>query len=423
MVKLLIIADDITGALDTGAQFVSYGITPVLLVQREVKFDHYADGLAEVLVMDVETRHVGPEEAYQVVHGLVEEAVKAGVQYVYKKTDSGLRGNICSELCAVLDASGRDFLAFLPAFPKMNRITVNGTQYIDGIPLKESVYGRDPFDPVASSYIPELFVGTKDRVRVFEKTDNYSTCVSEKTIGIFDAKTDGDLDKIVCHLMKKEQLAIMAGCAGGAAALNRAIGFKRCWRMCPKLDRPFLVICGSVSPVSKAQVEYAQMHGFQRLSLSVEQQLKKEYLQSKEGEKMQGNLLAEFRRAKHCIIDTKASDIGNAGCENIAQVRKEGMEIAASLGRIVGGLLKSGLEKTLMIIGGDTLLGLIKSIDCGDIQIVCELNDGMVLSRISIQGRHYWLISKSGSFGSRELLVRLAEERYRGGIRIEQESV
>ena len=140
MVKLLIIADDITGALDTGVQFVNYGIMPLLLVQQRVEYEKYKDNIIEVLVIDAETRHMKAEDAYRVVYQLVREAAEAGVKFIYKKTDSGLRGNVGSELSATLQASGQKFLAFLPAFPKMNRVTSGGIHYIDGIPLRSSIY-------------------------------------------------------------------------------------------------------------------------------------------------------------------------------------------------------------------------------------------------------------------------------------------
>ena len=55
MVKLLIIADDFTGALDTGIQFVNKGIaTQVFTKKPEAIGD--IDETTEVLVIDSETR-------------------------------------------------------------------------------------------------------------------------------------------------------------------------------------------------------------------------------------------------------------------------------------------------------------------------------------------------------------------------------
>ena len=66
MVKLLIIADDFTGALDTGIQFVNKGIaTQVFTKMPEAIWD--IDESTEVLVIDSETRPMPAAKAYDTV--------------------------------------------------------------------------------------------------------------------------------------------------------------------------------------------------------------------------------------------------------------------------------------------------------------------------------------------------------------------
>ena len=79
MVKLLIIADDFTGALDTGVKFAARGA--VTRVVTDPAFDFAGvDAQVQVLVMDAETRHLKPEAAYSVVRQAAERALEAGVQ-------------------------------------------------------------------------------------------------------------------------------------------------------------------------------------------------------------------------------------------------------------------------------------------------------------------------------------------------------
>ena len=96
MLLLLIIADDFTGALDTGVQFAAYGAATRVMVKDQVDF---ASCDAQVLVVDTETRHLPPEKAYQIVEELTRAACRAGIRYIYKKTDSALRGNIGATCC------------------------------------------------------------------------------------------------------------------------------------------------------------------------------------------------------------------------------------------------------------------------------------------------------------------------------------
>ena len=102
MVKLLIIADDFTGALDTGVQFAAGGAETRVVTNTDYDFDR-VDENVQVLVLDAETRHLSRDEAYRVVFHITKKAFESGIPFIYKKTDSALRGNIGSELKAVLD--------------------------------------------------------------------------------------------------------------------------------------------------------------------------------------------------------------------------------------------------------------------------------------------------------------------------------
>ena len=104
MTKLLILADDFTGALDTGVQFAVRGARTCVVTDPAYDFAHAEEGV-QVLVMDAETRHLTAGEAYGVVFRAVKRALDAGFTHIYKKTDSALRGNIGAELTAVLDAA------------------------------------------------------------------------------------------------------------------------------------------------------------------------------------------------------------------------------------------------------------------------------------------------------------------------------
>ena len=105
MRKLLVLADDFTGGLDTGAQFAAAGIPTVVTTNPAYcAADHEED---TVLVVDVETRHLLPEKARQIVEQTIRAAIAHGFTDIYKKTDSALRGNLGAELQGVLDGTGQ----------------------------------------------------------------------------------------------------------------------------------------------------------------------------------------------------------------------------------------------------------------------------------------------------------------------------
>ena len=87
MIKLLVIADDFTGALDTGVQFAGKGMTTKVLNYFPEDEETLKRLQAEVLVIDAQTRHLEGQEAYRKVFDVVKRAGDAGVPYIYKKTD------------------------------------------------------------------------------------------------------------------------------------------------------------------------------------------------------------------------------------------------------------------------------------------------------------------------------------------------
>ena len=192
MVKLLIIADDFTGALDTGIQFVNKGIaTQVFTKMPEAIWD--IDESTEVLVIDSETRPMPAAKAYDTVKNITGWAKAIKIPVIFKKTDSALRGNIGSELQAVLDGSGHDKVYFLPGYPKIDRCTVNGTHYIQGQLLEKSVFWQDPFEPVKLSYIPDI---------IAQQTALRLRCIKSELVGKRFRKcgTSGNNTKLIFFL-------------------------------------------------------------------------------------------------------------------------------------------------------------------------------------------------------------------------------
>ncbi len=409
MVKLLVIADDFTGALDTGVQFAASGAETRVVTNIEYDFSRTGREV-QVLVLVAETRHVKWEEAYRMVYGIAKRACESGIPYLYKKTDSALRGNIGSELKAVLDAAGKHTLHFLPAFPRMNRVTRNGIHYIDGSPVHESVFGKDPFEPVTCSYIPDMMRGEVP-VTVVESMDGWER---QNGVMVYDASTDEELMSIGSFLKEKGELGLTAGCAGFAAVLPQLLGLSGKRRERISLDKKFLVACGSVNPITVRQLDYAERAGMKRIRLTPEQKLEKDYLESEEGNRALEEWTKTALEEECCIFDTNDLPGCRAACEyagshglSLDELR---VRIADTLGRVVEHLVRAGVKSTMLLTGGDTLMGFMRHIGCDEIVPVCEMAPGTVLSQVDIDGRTYSIISKSGGFGEEKLIAELAEK-------------
>jgi len=396
MNKLLIIADDLTGALDTGVCFASAGISTCVRLpgnanQQTTNEDYSVD------VAIVESRHMQAGEAYEAVHETIRRMAGNRYTYIYKKTDSALRGNIGAELTATLDATKERTLYFIPAFPKMNRVVRQGVLYIDGAtPVSQSVFAMDPFNPVKHSAIRELIAEqtTQNAYIAAEAEETY-----DEGIAIYNAETDEDFIRIGQHLIRKIGARLFAGCAGFANALPRLIAFDTCDEAVPLSAGKLAVFCGSVNPISLVQCDSAEQAGYPRF-----------HLQSAGGfldrEMITNQITDASRRHEIVVLDTGAEDLGATDDEVLAR----STVVADYFSHVIADFLAMNPKVTLFIIGGDTLLAFARGLGIHSIMPVRELLPGVVLSRYSYGGEWRYLITKSGGFGAKSLFYELYQK-------------
>ena len=108
-----IIADDYTGAADTGVQFSKKRLKTSIV--RDLKRIEKTAERVDVLVFDTESRGDPKEVAYKKVALAAEEFKKTGVEIIYKKIDSTLRGNLGVELDAAIDTLNVSAVILCPA--------------------------------------------------------------------------------------------------------------------------------------------------------------------------------------------------------------------------------------------------------------------------------------------------------------------
>lgn len=408
---LLIIADDFTGALDTGVQFAARGIKTRVVVGADAALTHQN---ADVLVVDTETRHLPAAQAYAAVEGLVQRAKYAGFAYLYKKTDSALRGNVGAELAALLSASGSRQLAFLPAFPQMNRVTKNGVQYIDGVPVTESPFGVDPFEPVRHAAVTDLLAEQTDLPAAsFPALAADGSVPAEDGILVFDAATVDELRSTGRALLNNGGLRVLAGCAGFGAVLPELLGLGGADVTCPALDPRLLVICGSVNAITLAQLDKAEQAGFTRLRLTPHQKLMPDYWRSADGRMTLDHIEETLAAHPYNIIETN-DEGGNeptaTAADALGLTREEmRVRIASGVGQLVGALFASPAVGTLLLTGGDTLLQCMNSVGVHELEPICEMEHGVVLACFGCGGTTRYVITKSGGFGQADLLTALAK--------------
>jgi len=226
--RIVAFADDMTGALEVGAKLAVRGITALVHTQQTD---------AAVQVIDTETRHLTPSEASSRIRTFAD----ARANFVYKKTDSTLRGNIGAELRALAAAYPQWKIGYAPAYPALGRTVKDGVLYLDGVPVHQTVFARDELNPVTTSVIREA--------------------IGDVPCTIFDGESDADLDAAGAALLSDPEMRIAAGPAAfiDVLAARWAVARGEAPRM-PALTR-CQILNGSRHPASAAQIEHAIAQG------------------------------------------------------------------------------------------------------------------------------------------------------------------
>ena len=400
--RLLIIADDFTGALDTGVQFANYDVKFKILANPSCDFSIISSDIS-IAVINANTRHLSAAESYRVIFDIVKDARNAGFSNFYKKVDSGLRGHIGAELSAVIDALNIQSLHFAPAYPKMNRITENGCQYINGKPLTQSIFAKDLFNPAFSDSVIEITKKQTDKKVILNSSEGDG-------IHIYDAVCDADLERVAREIGECGLIAT-AGCAGFASQIAKNLGFKEAVSRKPRIPFPLLVVCGSINPVSLKQIETVVAAGVPRISLALEQKTDPFWMNSQWYVDLAEKSIQMIKENGWCIIDVNGKDCivtEKSTLLNDDEILRE--RIVSILGCLTKKIIDAELGTTIFSIGGDTLKAIIDALSVDEISTVSELDTGVVLNCVGYRDNLVYIISKSGGFGDENTVLSLLKK-------------
>ena len=115
LVDIAIVADDLTGALDSAAPFAARGADTRVAATPDL--DRLGTPMPVVLSVSTMSRHLDADAAAQAVTTTCARLVRLEPTLWFKKIDSTLRGNVAAEVSAAMAASGLDHAVICPAVP------------------------------------------------------------------------------------------------------------------------------------------------------------------------------------------------------------------------------------------------------------------------------------------------------------------
>ena len=264
MPKILVLADDLTGANDTGAAVRRIGFETCTVINVKSEGDCEE---CDCISVNLESRGMESSQAAQCVQEAFDRFAAADTQLFAKRIDSTLRGNLGSECDALLDKIGPTAIAVVvPAFPDAGRIYQNGVVYVDGIPLEKTAAACDPKWPMQTSS-PEKVLQQQTSRKIFrvplEIVRQGAPAVSrysQKGISegskylLFETVTSEDIDTVAEGAVSLGRSFAAVDPGPSTAAVAKKM-------FCPEKVPEILAVVGSVNRVSKEQVEFLMRQG------------------------------------------------------------------------------------------------------------------------------------------------------------------
>ncbi|UJF35627.1 four-carbon acid sugar kinase family protein [Paenibacillus hexagrammi] len=437
--KVAVIADDFTGAGDAGVQFAKHGMHVSVLFQLTAGLDKLTG--RDVLVLDTDSRSLDAKSAYIRTAMASLKAQAFGADVVLKKIDSTLRGNIGAELDALYDTIRPDFIIIAPAYPEMGRLVRQGMLYVNGIPLQDTEFARDPKTPVIEPYIPDLLrKQTKRSVEIIPSAimeEGKGALVSFLQNGesrgvrylVADSAEDSDLKRLVAFMVETDYTVVWAGSAGladhlsshlcGHFSVDLPISRPSETLVPEKIAEPILTVVGSVSSRSRCQLDIL-------LQLPHIQGVKAESYRlltghpDREREIMNAVEQADLalRQNVHTVLYSSGEDediriAQEVGSEYELNDQQVSDEIACALGEVVSRLIKRVRIGGIVLTGGDTARHIGNSLRIHEFRLYDEVERGIPAGLI-VMDQPLPAVTKAGGFGSDHALVKALELLHRG---------
>lgn len=343
-----IIADDLTGALDTGTPFVEAGLKVAVAIGIEA----VAEALArdpDVVVINTASRALSADGAARKVQAAIAALGSATPSILFKKIDSRLKGNVAAESLALAEVAGRSRIVVAPAIPDQQRFTVDGAVTGRGVETPLPVRGLFPANAL--------------------------------TLDVYDASTDADLDDLVRQANWSTVVAV--GARGLGSAFARSLARPAAVRAALPVSAKTLFAFGSRDPITSDQIAHLAEH--RQLAAIAD---------APAGELSQEDI-CELPAVARCsgALTSSPEQVVSRFAGGIQQV------------------VEKTRPDMLMMGGGDTALAILKALGARVLIPNGEIEAGIPWFQIeSVDGPTICCAVKSGGFGTIDSLLKLVPE-------------
>lgn len=388
MKKMLLIADDFTGANDSGIKIVQRGYDASISLNCNENSD------SNINIIDTETRNLNKNKAYDIVDKTISNLENlSDYLVIYKKVDSTLRGNIRSEYEAIYKYLNPQYVIFAPAHPNLGRTTKDGIQYVNGKRILDTEFSQDPEKPVTNDNIKNILADKMHHHYIDEIRKDLNI---KPGINTFDCEIYDDLLKIAQKSLEIDQRVLFIGSAGLCDALFDELIIKK----------PAVAIVGSVSSQNKESIDYCKKMGVSVLEITL-----MDYAKNRYKEKI--NEAIELLKENKDVIIVTSKDRKDY-IETLEYLKKNGLKTDLVLSKLLESISTSLINNVdisgVFTSGGTTSIEFLKSIGAKGTNLVNEIENGVIMNKIKGLDKDLYLVTKAGAFGNKKTIYNSLNE-------------
>ena len=408
-----IIADDLTGASDTGVQFSRLGARVAVLVAPG-RHGLLAKGHWDVVVVNTNSRHQSPGRAQRLVSEALSLLRDSGIPVRYKKIDSTLRGNLCPELKPLL-RQAETRLVLAPAFPLAGRTVEGGVVKVGGIPVSNTEIGADRLTPVPESHLPTLLgkglsVPVATLAGLSRHPDHSEIGLLETAkVLVCDATTPEHLARLAVRLTPLLEHCVAVGSAGLARELAARLvpSGRRVGSPPQPKQGTVLVIAGSRTRITQTQLrELAREDGVltHPLHPSIVAESWEAPAMGHWVERALGLVEGAVER-KHGVVVVRIAQSG-LPTQSGLKFHQQSQRLNRVLATLALGVARDLPLRGLVLTGGDIALSVMRALKINTLELGAEVLPGIPMGW-AVDGvlPGLPLITKAGGFGDSTALT------------------
>lgn len=419
--RCLLIADDLTGGADAGAQFAKKNLRTLLIspqANKRVSFNDYVSKDINVLAINTDSRGKSPDEAYQLIIDLLTDYEEGLFPILYKKIDSTLRGNIGSEIDAILEKTKNRLCFVAPSYPEQNRTLVGGIMIVGEKPLAMTEVARRTAVPIQESHVYKILqnqsknrVGWIDLTHVATSIEGLKKAVQTEInkgnrIIIFDAVSRQDLKNIAAVGFLFEKKPLFVGSAGLAEEVAQQLSLPKKESLPRKVKsfQKIFLISGTASSVTHQQLDRLIKRGIPSYELPP-QLILEDWSKTKEEREKLVEKIAKSLSSGVCIFRSPQGMLNpKESSDRITKILATIALESLKKSRIHPGTL------AILLTGGETAQHMVNVLGPKEIEIEGELLEGIVKGHL-VEGdwNGVTIVTKAGAFGKEDALERTLE--------------